>query len=283
MRIAIASGMALLMAVSGAALASNGVAAIGPPPPTLDAGGSLSPAKLPRLRQAPVTLQMGFRAAPTEGQVPELDEISFEVARRVQFAPESWPQSCSLTKLYSPRVDARTSCAGSLIGHGSVASEITVPGQAPVSVTGSLLAFYALGDGRPRILAQVTTGEPLPLVYVIPFTMKSANGPYRTTVFVPRRRMRVIRGICVSDHPNCFAPSPYTLEGVYGHISEMTMSLHRVIRSGRRRISFVKGSCPLPPDFSTGIFPLLRVSLAYANGAISSGVVNGRCKSGGTE
>jgi hypothetical protein len=148
-----------------------------------------------------------------------------------------------------------------------------------VKVTGRLLAFYALGGGRPRILAQVTTGEPLPLVYVIPFTMKSADGSYRTTVFVPRRRMRAIRGICIPDHPNCFAPSPYALEGVYGHISEMTMSLHRVVRSRRRRISFVKGSCPLLPDFSVGEFPLLRVSLAYAGGATSSGVVNGRCKS----
>jgi hypothetical protein len=275
MRSWVASGMALLVAVSGAALASNGVAASILLPPTMHVSGSVSPRKLPRTRRVPVTLQMGFQSPSIEGQVPELDEISFGVARRIEFAPEFWPQSCSLAKLYSLRVDARRACAGSLIGHGSVASEITVPGQAPVNVTGRLLAFYALGDGQPRILAQVTTGEPLALVYVIPFTIKPADGS--TIVSVPRRRMRVIRGLCKNGHTNCFGPSPYTLEGVYGHISEMTISLHRVLGQDRNRISFVKGHCPLP-DSPVDELPLLRVSLTYADGASDSGVVYSRCK-----
>jgi hypothetical protein len=264
----------------GVALASNGAAVSIPVPPVKMLGrGSVSPVKLPRLRRVPVTLQMGFQSIPVpEGPVPELDEISFEVARRIEFAPESWPQSCSLAKLYSPRVDARRTCSESLVGHGTVASEITIPGQAPVSVTGRLLAFYALAGGRPRILAQVTTGEPLPLVYVIPFTIKSANGRYRTTLSVPRRRMRAIAGQCAPGYPNCFAPSPYTLKGVYGHISEMTLSLHRVLRMRHHRLSFVKGHCPTPGSATE---PLLRMGLAFADKYSTSATITARCKARG--
>lgn len=277
-----ATAILLLMVVAlagGAALASNGTAVSIPVPPVkVLVRGSVSPVKLPRLRRVPVTLQMGFQSIPVpEGPVPELDEISFGVARRIEFAPESWPQSCSLAKLYSPRIDPRQACVESLIGHGSVASEITIPGQAPVSVTGRLLAFYAFAGGRPRILAQVTTGEPLPLVYVIPFTMKKADGRYGTTLSVPRRRMRAIAGKCAPGYPNCFAPSPYTLKGVYGHISAMTISLHRVLRIRRHRLSFVNGHCPLPPGAPIGNFSLLRLSLAYADGHADSGIVTTPC------
>ena len=159
--------------------------------------------------------------------------------------------------------------------------EITVPGQAPVDVTGELLAFYAFEGGEPRILAQVTTGEPLPLVYVIPFTMRKADGRYGTTLSVSRRSMRSIKGKCASGHPYCFAPNPYTLEGVYGHISDLRMSLHRVLRKQRRRLSFVKGHCPLPSDASIGDFPLLRLSLAYADGNTGSSTIFTPCKARG--
>ena len=68
-------------------------------------------------------LQVGFESTPVpEGPVPELDEISFEVARRIEFAPEFWPQSCSLEKLYSSRIDPRRACAESLVGRGTVAA-----------------------------------------------------------------------------------------------------------------------------------------------------------------
>jgi hypothetical protein len=271
----------IAIALSAALAAIGGVSAAvgsGPPPNEVLAMGTVSPAKLPRSGQAPVTLRMGFQSSPIGGLVPELDKISFEVTRHVELSAEDWPQSCSPAKLYSPQVDARRACAGSLIGHGSVTSEITVPGQAPVNVTGRLLAFYASAGGRPRILAQVTTGEPLPLVYVIPFTIEPAAGSYGTTLAVSQERMRAINGRCASGHPNCFGPDPYTLEGVYGHISRLSMSLHRVVPQRGRGLSFVEGGCPVPPDFSTGVFDLLRISLGYADGTGASLVVYAACR-----
>ena len=270
----------VISAIAGAQ-AIDGAAGSTGPAANVVATGSFLPTKLPRSGRAPVTLQMGFRSIPLGGRVPELDEISFEVARQIEFSPGAWPQSCSLAKLYSSHVDARKVCDESLVGHGTVASEITVPGQAPVNVTGRVLAFYAFAGGRPRILAQVTTDKPLPLVYVIPFTIKQADGGYGTTLSVPRRRMHAIAGKCAPGYPNCFAPSPYTLEGVYGHISSLTISLHRVLPQRGGGLSFVNGSCPIPPNFSNGVFHLLRVSLAYTDGTNASLVVDGSCRDRG--
>src|SRR5215218_9342602 len=183
MRKWILSGLAVLMVAAGAASSSSGSATVNSPTGApMQATGSLLPQQLPRTPPVPVTLEMGFRSAPVDGTVPELERISFEISRSIDFA--AWRHRCSLAVLYSSR-DPREVCPRSLVGKGSVTSEITVPGNSPVTATGRLLAFYSLGAGRPRILAQVTTGDPLPLVYVLPFTLRPAEDGRPTTVFVP--------------------------------------------------------------------------------------------------
>ena len=226
---------------------------------------TLTPRKLPRSPPAPATLLMQFQMPSVEGPSAELDRIDLEVSRHVSFQTSGLP-SCSLMKLYSS--NAREACAQSLVGHGHVTSEIAVPGQAPVVVSGHLLAFYAFAQGEPRILAQVTTGEPLPLVYVIPFTMARAARPFGTDLLVPRSRMTTIAGKCVPGYPNCFAPNPYTLVGVYSHILAFSMSLHRLFRAGGRPESFVSAECPAPPEFSGAGFPLLGVRLRFNFGLV---------------
>jgi hypothetical protein len=273
MRLRSVTGLAMLVAVSafvGAGLAAGS----GLGNHSVQATGSLLPKRLPRARQVPVRLQVGFRSPSVDGSVPGLERISFEIFSSIDFT--AWRHRCSLAVLYSDR-NPRKECPGSLIGQGSVSSEITVPGQAPVAVTGRLFAFYSLGGGEPRILAQVITGDPLPLIYVIPFTLRSAEGRHSTALFVPPRQMRNIAGSCAPEYPDCFAPSPYTLKGVYGHISELTMSLHSVLPRRPHPVSFVNGRCSFP-DLAVDRPPLLRVSLDYSEGASASGVVDNLCK-----
>jgi hypothetical protein len=191
-----------------------------------------------------------------------IEEISFGVNSAFEFAGR-WPQRCSLAILYSRR-DPLKDCATALVGRGSVTSEISAPGKSPVVVTGQLQAFYSYGGGQPRILAKVTTGEPLPLIYVIPFTVRPGAGPLKpTTLTVPRSQMRGIAGKCASEHPNCFAPNPYSIYGVYSQISDFTMTLHRVERRQGHRLSFVSGRCSLADGKPFGDFPFLQVSLSY--------------------
>jgi hypothetical protein len=268
----IAAVLAATFAVGGWTAASAAAAIAPVPEPGMTASAELLPAKLPRSGTAPATLRLGFTSyAINEAAVPDLSSIEIGLSRRVTLETAGLP-SCSLAKLRSAYVNARQACSRSFVGHGTVISEVTLPGQAPVVITGHLLAFYALAEGRPRVLAQVTSGEPLALTYVIPFEIAAAEAPFGARLVV--RQMSHLQGICAV--PDCFE-DPYGLEGVYGHISSFAMSLHRIFsRAGRRR-SFVNAGCPVPGHRSAGNFPLVSVDLRYATGSTLSDSASGAC------
>jgi hypothetical protein len=242
--------------------------------PTMTASGEVLPHNLPRGSFAPAGLRLSFTSAAIDGSgSPDLAGIAIDLSRMVRFQAAGLP-SCPLAALYAPKVSARGVCADSLVGAGSVASEIALPGQAPVAVVGGLQAFYSQTGGRPRILARVVTGDPLPLTYVIPFEIVD-RGPSATSLIV--MRMDRLQGQCrAAGGAGCFG-QPYTLEGVYSHISSLKMSLHRFVSRGGRRGSFVTARCPAPGRQSAAMLSLGRVSLSYAAGGALSAPLLQRC------
>ncbi len=253
---------------AGGAIAQTGGAVIG-------VSGETVPSKLPRSHLAAATLRLGFTSkalsAPT---TPELTAIRFEISRNLSFQTAGLP-SCSIAELYSEPSDTGQICARSLVGHGIVTSEVTLPGQAPVTVEGHLSAFYDLGEGQPRILAQVTSTGALPLTYVIPFTIHKARGFFGTVLSV--EQMRFIAGICTRGHPNCFSQT-YTYKGIYGHISKFELTLHHRLVHAGKRISFVSADCPASGSSSSAVFPLVKVNLAYPGAISMSQVATRRCE-----
>src|SRR5262249_38089278 len=123
---------------------------------------------------APVTLTVGFHSPQVEGSTPALESIDLELSRHITFETAGLT-SCSSSQLYEPHVSPQESCPKSLVGHGSVALEIRKPDGTTETLTGHLLAFYSLVGHRRLILARVETGEPLPLIYVIPFTIRKTG------------------------------------------------------------------------------------------------------------
>ena len=86
--------------------------------------------------------------------------------------------TCSLAKLESASsATAKKSVPGKLVGHGNVTSRVSLPGQGAFASNGNLLAFNGTLNGKPAILAQVSSGAPLPLTYVIVFEVKDHGGP----------------------------------------------------------------------------------------------------------
>jgi hypothetical protein len=262
-------GISFLLALTGCLLVqSTSPAAVTTlmPKAVVGASAETTPAKLPRSGAVPITLRAGFTSEATENPTtPELSRIVLEFGRSVKFQTAGLP-SCSFAELFSRSASPGHSCAKSRVGSGMVASEITLPGRSPAKVEGHLSAFYVFRDGERRILARVRTGAPLPLMYVIPFKIASGQGVFGTSLTV--RRMRVIHGICT--HPNCF--SPYTLNGVYGQISKLELSLHRIfVRPGeKQKQSLVSAGCPAGNKQET-IFPLMKVSLDYAGDLADEG------------
>ena len=232
-------------------------------PATPRAFGGIAPIKLPRSEPAPVTLSIGFESPRVEGSTPELESIDLELSRHVTFGTAGLP-SCSLDQLYATDTP-KESCPDSLVGHGSVVSEMPTRGGTTVSVTGHLLAFFSVEGHRRLILARVETGEPLPLIYVIPFTIGKAEGRFGTDLSVPTQTMAGLQGLCASSNPYCFY-SPHKLVGIYDRISSFEMSLHRTFRGERGRASFVSAVCPAPRGFRQVNFPAMEVRLNYLSG-----------------
>jgi hypothetical protein len=274
-------GIAFSLALVGCVLIrSTSAAAVTTlmPKAVVGATAETTPAKLPRSGATPITLRAGFTSEALESPTtPELSRIVLEFGRSVNFQTVGLP-SCSFAELYSRSASPGHSCAKSLVGKGIVDSEITLPGRSPAKVEGHLSAFYVFRKGERRILARVRTGAPLPLIYVIPFKIAAGHGVFGTSLAV--RRMRIIQGICI--HPNCF--SPYTLKGVYGHISKFELSLHRTfVRAGeKQKRSFVSARCPAASNEREATPPLLKVSLDYfgelADEGTRSATVARRCR-----
>ena len=244
--------------------------------PVVTASAQIFPtAKSPESTPIPVTLRIGFTSRqPNSPETPELTRIAFELSSIVVFQKAGLP-SCSLAKLYSTTTIARQSCAESLVGHGRVVSEVTLPGREPETINGHLLAFYTSARGLPGILAQVRSDGALPLTYVIPFRF-ATHGRFGTSLYVSKSQMRAIAGSCVPQHGDCFGPT-YGFEGIYGHISRFELSLHRLFTNRGRRKSFVSADCYRPAHVRGANFPWQQLSLGFASGATVRATAPGPC------
>jgi len=219
--------------------------------------GSISPQRLPRTGLAPVAVTMGGKITTTDRSVPpKLERITLAINSHGKLQSKGLP-TCSLGKLNSlPSSEAKRVCGDALVGHGNVTSRVSLPGQGPFASNADLLAFNGKLNGRPAVLAQVSSGAPLPLTYVIGFEVKKAKGTFGTQL--------------VATLP------PIASE--YGYISAFSLSLSRQYESHGKKLSFASASCPAPKGISQAPFPFVKASYAFADGRSLEAILNRDCK-----
>jgi len=219
--------------------------------------GGISPGKLPRAELAPVTVTMGGKIATTDRTVPpKLERIVLAINSHGRLETKGLP-TCSLAKLNSlASADAKRACASSLVGHGNVTSRVSLPGQGAFALNGELLAFNGRLNGHQAVLAQVSSGAPLPLTYVIAFEVKKQNGAFATQLIG--------------------ALPPIASE--YGYISSFSLSLSRRYEAGGQKRSFASASCPAPQGFTRAPFPFAKASYSFAGGITLGATLNRECK-----
>src|SRR6188472_4728121 len=201
--------------------------------------GTISPSKLPRTGAAPVGVQMGGKIKTTDRSTPpKLERIILEINRHGKLQTKGLP-TCSLGKLRSiSSQGAKRACGPALIGSGSVTSRVSLPGQGAFASIGKLQAFNGVHHGHPAIYAQVASGAPLPLTYVIVFEVKKKGGQYATSL-------------------NGVMP-PIASE--YGFISAFNLLLRRQYAFHGQRMSYASAGCPAPDGFSQVNFSFAKVS-----------------------
>lgn len=219
--------------------------------------GGISPSRLPRTELTPVAVTMGGRVATTDRTTPpKLERIALQINRQGRLETRGLP-TCSLAKLNSlSAAAARKVCEGALVGHGNVTSRVSLPGQGAFASSATLQAFNGRLHGRPAVLAQVASGAPLPLTYVIAFEVRRQSGTFGTSL--------------VATLP------PIASE--YGYISAFSLSLARRYEAGGQKRSFASASCPAPAGFTRAPFTFAKASYAFADGRTLSAKLVRECK-----
>ena len=222
--------------------------------------GTIAPAKLPRHGSAPVAVQMGGKITTTDKSVPpKLERVILEINRFGVLQRAGLP-TCPLAKLNSiSSAGAKKACGGALVGHGNVTSRVVLPGQGAFASNGPLLAFNGRYKGGPAIFAQVATGAPLPLTYVIIFQVKRHKGTFGTSL--------------IGTVP------PIASE--YGYISAFDLLLKRTYTYHGQELSYASASCPAPDSLSGAIFQFARVSYEFAGKQVLTGIVERSCRAKG--
>ena len=218
--------------------------------------GTISPSKLPRTGTAPVGVQMGGKIKTTDRSTPpKLETIVLEINRHGQLQTKGLP-TCSLGKLRSiSSQGAKRACGESLIGSGSVTSRVSLPGQGAFSSIGKLQAFNGRNHGHPAIFAQVASGAPLPLTYVIVFDVKKKGGTFATSL--------------VGTMP------PIASE--YGFISAFNLLLRRQYSFHGQKLSYASAGCPAPDGFTQVNFSFAKASFRFADGRNLSSKLVRKC------
>lgn len=217
--------------------------------------GGISPRKLPRTGSSPVGVQMGGRIKSLDGSTPILKTIILDINREGVIQTQGLPR-CALGKLKNAsQAGARRSCSDALVGKGSVTSRVSLPEQPAFASIGSMLAFNGRYKGHPAVFAQVSSGAPLPLTYVIVFIVKKSHGTFGTKM--------------VGTLPE--------IASSYGYITSFNLSLRRVYRFHGRKMSFAAASCPAPKGFSSAQFPLARVGYEFSGGPQIQATLVRRC------
>jgi hypothetical protein len=205
--------------------------------------GSISPRTLPRKGTIPVGVTVAARIRRTDhGLPPSLRQISLQINRNGVLDRRGLP-SCPIGRLQATDSNhALAACGAAQVGGGRVGGFVAFPEQRPLPFRSRALAFNGrLADGRPAILAHIYVPRPLPLTFVLAFSIERTPGTFGTRLVatVPKRTRRLT------------------------HITRFVLRLHRTYRAGGERHSYLSAGCPAPPGFPGATFPLVRAGYRF--------------------
>jgi len=205
--------------------------------------GSLSPKSLPREGAAPISVRVGGHVSTTDGSSPpQLRRITIEINRNGRLDYRGLP-TCTLRQVQpSTNEGALNACRAALVGEGRFSAEVKLPQQAPFPSDGKVLAFNGLERGRPVIFAHVYGTEPIPTSYTLTMEIEQAPGTFGT-------RLDISLPEVTSD---------------VGFVTGIDLTLKRNFTYRGKRHSYLSAGCPAPKGFPGAVFPLARVSFAFA-------------------
>jgi len=156
----------------------------------ITANGGFTPTKLPKYRDAPITLYGGGKISTVSGKLPPiLETLAIEYDRHGSVQTTGLPV-CTQGRLEATTVPAaRRNCPGAIVGKGRGHAIVKFPEQAPIPISSPITLFNGPKvRGFDSVLAHAYTTVPVPTTFVVPVVIEKINKGvygYRTEATIP--------------------------------------------------------------------------------------------------
>lgn len=167
--------LAALLTLAGAATAAGVDSCFGPL--CVSTTVTMQPRELPKRANAPITLSSITRIHTKDGSTPPtLQTLRFLFDKHGSIEAKAFPV-CTIAKLEGTTpAQARQRCGGALVGKGTGRAVVTMPGQAPFTITSPLSFFNAPPTGgKPTLIAHGYETVPAPKTILVPITVERVS------------------------------------------------------------------------------------------------------------
>jgi len=207
--------------------------------------GGISPTKLPRHANAPISVRVDGTVRTLSGErPPALRWISIAINRGGRIDTRGLP-TCRRSQVEAASsARAIEACGPALVGRGRYVAGVAFPEQVTFPLQGKVLAFNAVVDGKRAILAYVYGRKPFPNSRTFVFHIRRSGGTFGTILTA---------ALPISLNRN-------------GYLKRIVLELRRDFVYRGRRHSYLSAACAAPAGFSVGVFPFVRVGMTFADG-----------------
>jgi hypothetical protein len=143
----------------------------------VDARATVAPSELPANGNAPVEVTSQVRVSTTDGSAPAgLRKLVLQFDKHGSIGAGGWP-TCSSAKLAGKTSQAaRAACPQAIVGEGTAKAVVSLPGQAPFSISSPLIFFNAPPTGgKPTLIAHAYETVPEPQAVLTPIVVERVH------------------------------------------------------------------------------------------------------------
>jgi hypothetical protein len=226
---AAASGVALIVAAS--ALAAPEVVQVGNL--VIRDNGGISPTRLPRNKQVPISANLNGMVRTTDGShPPAVTSLNVDFDKTIHINAKGLP-ACKESKLVAQStVHAKRVCGDAIVGEGSGEVQVAFPEQKPIMAKGPVILFNGgIHGGKTLVLAHTYVSIPAPTAVVVSVELSHIHrGHFGTHM--------------VAEIPK--------IAGGYGSITKAHIKVDRKFTYKGKRQSYLTASCPTGHYFTEG-------------------------------
>ena len=207
--------------------------------------GGISPSKLPRHRQAPISAHIDAEIGTTDGShPPAVEALNIDFDKSIQVNAKGLP-TCKQGQLEAtPTVAAKKACPDAIVGSGEGEVEVAFPEQAPFAAKGPVVLFNGgVRGGTTVLFVHACVPVPAPTAVVVRVEISHINrGHYgvHTVAQIPR------------------------IAGGAGSVTKFRIAIDRKFTYKGKEESYLTASCP------TGIY-YTEGHILFAGGAVLQG------------